>query len=75
MNSNDKNRSTPAALADVVALARTDLQAVYGMDDVRLPVVAVDGRGRALVLNRDGRLLLATKARPGGHAFDEVVTV
>jgi hypothetical protein len=58
----------------VIALARTDCFASYGMDDSRLPVVAVDGRGRALVLSAAGKLTLATKARVDGESFDRIVT-
>ena len=47
------------------------LEAVYvshGVRDAtRLPVVGVDGRGRALVMTRKGRVVLATRARPQGE--------
>jgi hypothetical protein len=57
---------------DVTPLARTDVFAAYGPD--HLPVVALDERGRPLVLTKPGNLVLATKANVGGYSFDEVVT-
>jgi hypothetical protein len=40
--------------------------AVYacGEDSLRLPIVALDGAGRAQILSLRGKLTLATKARP-----------
>jgi hypothetical protein len=49
----------------------TGVVAVYscGSDSLRLPIVGLDHRDRAVVLGRKGRAVLATKARPKvGHS-------
>jgi hypothetical protein len=53
-------------------MATKNRQAVYGAvavyahgaDCLRLPIVALDGAGRAQILSLRGKLTLATKARP-----------
>jgi hypothetical protein len=58
----------------------TGAVAVYTCGDqtLRLPIVGLDHRDRAIVLGREGRAVLATKARPRiGHSvyrFDAVET-
>lgn len=54
----------------VVACSRRDIFAQYrlGRRTERLPIAGWDGRGRAVVVNRRGVLVLATKARPSSPA-------
>lgn len=47
--------------------------AVYGgPDTLRLPVIGLDSADHALILSPDGRIVQATKARPGGRNFDRI---
>jgi hypothetical protein len=52
----------------------TGAVAVYvaGEDRLLLPIVGLDASDQALVLGREGRVVLATKARPrkGGRSYN-----
>lgn len=59
-------------MASTVTTTVTGAVAVYSCGDhtLRLPIVGLDHRNRAVVLGREGRAVLATKARPRiGHSI------